>query len=62
MKIVLKTKGSYTLLIKVIEGRLNECQPYVVAYKYDDTSQTWEQGHYFDDLDSALEFLNTTVL
>lgn len=27
------------------------CQPFVYAYHYDKKSQTWDQGHYFQNLE-----------
>ncbi len=51
MKTLIETKGEYSLL--AID---NECTPFVVAWKYDPKTQTWEQGHYFPFLWQAEEF------
>ena len=53
MKTLIETKGEYSLL--AID---NECTPFVVAWKYDPKTQTWEQGHYFPHLWQAEEFFN----
>lgn len=47
------TRKNYTLLFNA-ELKF---QPYCVAYAYDSETNTWGQGHYFHDLDEALQFL-----
>lgn len=38
--------------------RQNNFQPYVVCYGYDDESDTWMQGHYFEDLAKAINYMD----
>lgn len=45
--------GDYTILYNAKTGA------FVVAFKYDHDDGTWGQGHYFDDIYSALEFFVT---
>ena len=42
---------SYTLLVN------SKTHEYVVAYVYDETTNTWGQGHYFTDFYDALAFM-----
>ena len=30
--------------------------PYVVAWNYDEVSDTWEQGHYFNNIDEVSNY------
>lgn len=52
-KIFIERNGDYTLF-NLID---NKCTPYVVAWKYDNKSDSWCQGHYFSTLDGAVSFL-----
>ncbi len=52
-KILLEKNGDYTLF-NLID---NKCTPYVVAWKYDNKSDSWCQGHYFSDYINAIEYL-----
>lgn len=49
---IIEQGGQYTLL-----KRKSTLCPYVVAFCYDEEDGTWTQGHYFNDLKSAVEFL-----
>nr|DAZ79282.1 MAG TPA: hypothetical protein [Caudoviricetes sp.] len=49
---IIEQGGQYTLL-----KRKNTFCPYVVAFCYDEEEGTWAQGHYFNDLKSAVNFL-----
>lgn len=57
--IILKnsTKGEYTLLARVKDN--DEVFEYVVAWDFQ-ADGTWSQGHYFDDLLSAIDFIHDT--
>lgn len=48
-------KGNYTILW----NSTNE--QYVVAYFYNPEDNTWGQGHYFDDLYDALDYMITAT-
>ena len=49
---------NYTLLMRLDEDNNPvKCQPYVVAWHYEPESQTWAQGHYFDDIKQAVAYL-----
>lgn len=37
--------------------RASDFEPFVVCFMYDFNTNTWGQGHYFDDLIDAIEFL-----
>lgn len=50
-KLLVNTDRQYTLLVNAVTNQ------YVVAYKYDAVTNTWAQGHYFDDMHRALVFL-----
>lgn len=58
VKEVYKTQGKYTLL-KLANA---DYQPYVVAYEYDENSQTWGQGHYFQKYEEARLFFHSKVV
>lgn len=49
-------KKDYTLLYNV-----DSSSSYVVAYHYDESDNTWGQGHYFNDFYDALEFMFAPV-
>lgn len=54
---VIKTVGRYTLL------RTDEkYQPWVVAWGYDPTSQSWGQGHYFCRRVNAQHFFHKKAI
>lgn len=44
--------GDYTVLY----NDTNTYQPYVVAYKYNKSDNTWAQGHYFSSLRDAMVY------
>lgn len=49
---------NYTLLIRLTgKGKPVECEPFVVAWRYDHVSESWAQGHYFQNLESALIYM-----
>lgn len=49
----------YTLLIRLaLNGKPLNCEPFVVAWRYDHISNTWAQGHYFQTLESALIYMH----
>lgn len=46
----------YALIVRVREdGTVKE---FVAAWCYDDETKSWSQGHYFIDLDGAMEYIN----
>ena len=50
----------YTLLIRLNDdGEVLDTtpQPFIVAYQYDKKTDTWAQGHYFHNLQSAIQFM-----
>lgn len=54
--VILNSKGDYTLIARMKEDfTLYE---YVVAWSYDKESDSWGQGHYFYDLDEAMNVFN----
>lgn len=58
MNLTIAKNGEYTLLMRFGEDEKPvKCQPYVVAWLYESESDTWAQGHYFDDIKSAVEYL-----
>lgn len=52
MNIVLDKYDKYTIL-----KRDTTFQPFIVAYNYDELDGTWQQGHYFNSLISAVEYV-----
>lgn len=49
----------YALLARVREdGTVKE---FVAAWGYDDETKSWSQGHYFVDLDGAMEYINGII-
>lgn len=57
-KILLDKKNDYTLFIRLKEtGIPVSCEPYVVAWRYDEKTDSWAQGHYFTTLREATLFL-----
>lgn len=54
-----KDKG-YTLLIRLdTTGAPVVCQPFVVAWCYNDETDDWLAGHYFDSIEAAVAFLHS---
>lgn len=53
--LVLREQGDYTLI--VIVGTDFEVKEYVVAWLYNSDSDRWSQGHYFSDLESAIQYM-----
>jgi len=51
---VIFQKGDYTLL-----NRGTTFEPWVVVLLYNDTTQSWWQGHYFGSFYEAVEFMKT---
>lgn len=45
----------YTLLARMVDGRICE---YVVAWCYDEKSDSWAQGYYFNHVADAIKFMN----
>lgn len=52
MNMVLDKYDKYTIL-----KRDTTFQPFIVAYNYDESDGTWQQGYYFDSLISAVEYV-----
>ena len=52
--LVLKTKGDYTLVARVRDNFT--VYEYVVAWCYDEKSDSWCQGHYFSDIEEAVRY------
>lgn len=50
--IIVAKQGSYTLIY-----RDSNFQPWIVAYMYDEDSQSWGNGHYFDTLWKAVKYI-----
>ena len=56
-KILLEKNGEYTLWVRVKETGLPvSCEPYVVAWRYDEKTDSWSQGHYFSSLRNATDY------
>lgn len=34
-------------------------EPYVACWKFDETSNTWGQGHYFETLEQATQYVES---
>ncbi len=49
---VLTTIGKYTLIY-----RKTDYKPWVVAYNFDEKSNTWGNGHYFEDIRDAILYI-----
>ena len=47
----------YTLLARMNEDNF-KIYEYVVAYCYDEKSDSWAQGHYFQSVADAVQFMN----
>lgn len=52
---VLDTRGDYTL----VYTKDKKITPYVVAWKLDTSDWSWAAGHYFDDEESAQNYLDS---
>ena len=52
MNIVLDRYDKYVIL-----KRNTKFQPFIVAYNYDESNGTWQQGHYFNSLIGAVEYV-----
>lgn len=52
-KVLQNLKKGYTLL----HDATRKFNPYVVAWSYCEEDNTWGQGHYFQTLDDALNFM-----
>ena len=50
--------NNYTLILRVKENDIIAPYPYVVAWLYDDKTDSWAQGHYFTDLTSAMLYMH----
>lgn len=50
--------GAFDTPIALIDRHLNFCS-WVVAWNYDKDSDTWGQGHYFDDKAAAVAYFKT---
>ena len=63
MKIMVLDKNdkfNYTLIVRLTdEGNMVKCCPFVVCWYFDESSQTWAQGHYFMELRNAVDYLYT---
>lgn len=56
-KIILENRKDYTLLVRVKDNGIPlSCEPYVVAWKYNEETDNWAQGHYFSSLRYATDF------
>lgn len=54
------TKRGYTLLVRLdTTGVPVNCQPFVVAWCYNEESDDWLAGHYFDSIEAAVAFLHS---
>lgn len=50
---IINEEKEYNLIARVDNGEISN---YVVAYRYDKASDSWAQGHYFDDVKDAVLF------
>lgn len=51
--------NEYTLVLRLKDnGELVKCSPFVVAWRYSNTTDSWAQGHYFEDIESAMIFMH----
>lgn len=55
--LVLETRNDYTLIARVRENFT--VHEYIVAWCYDRESDSWCQGHYFFDIEDAVEYFKT---
>lgn len=54
-----KDKG-YTLLVRLdTTGVPVKCCPFVVAWCYNDETDDWLAGHYFENIEAAVAFLHS---
>ena len=49
---ILENGVEYTVLHRAVDTP----QPYIVAWKFHPQTMDWEQGHYFEDLESAFKW------
>lgn len=49
----------YALLARVRKD--DTVHEYVAAWGYNDETKSWSQGHYFVDLDGAMEYINGLI-
>ena len=47
----------YKLILRVKDNDIIAPYPYVVAWLYDEKTDSWAQGHYFTDLTTALLYM-----
>ena len=52
-KILLKQKDDYSLFARLTKD--NKVHEYVIAWVYDEESDSWCQGIYVDDIEKAIE-------
>ena len=50
--------GAFNTPIALIDRHLNFCS-WVVAWNYDKDTDSWGQGHYFDDKAAAVAYFKT---
>ena len=56
-KIILEKRKDYTLLVRLKDNGVPlSCDPYVVAWIYNEVTDDWAQGHYFSSLRQATDF------
>lgn len=50
----IKSRTDFRGNVIALVNRNTEFEPYVVCWKYDFETGTWEHGHYFQDYEEAL--------
>lgn len=50
--------NNYTLILRVKDNGELTYSPFVVAWLYNDKTDSWAQGHYFTDLTSAMLYMH----
>jgi hypothetical protein len=56
---ILDQTGKFLLLENTTEN--SKGNKYVIAYSYDELSQAWQQGSYFDELTEAINYYKIVV-
>lgn len=63
IKLAHSYESGYTLLVRLNdEEKLLECCPFVVAWCYSEEKQDWLAGHYFDDINEAVQYFISTYV
>ena len=50
--------NEYTLVLRLKDNGEFTNSPFVVAWRYSYKTDSWAQGHYFQDLESAVMFMH----